>query len=127
MKRIITVQHPQSVHHTNGMIGSWTDWELTETGKQQAENIAENLRNELSGNKYILYSSDLLRAKQTAEIIAKRFAIESIYRKELRERNLGRCCGQSVQWLKDHMECEEKTIDDKVFSNAESRRDVWMR
>ena len=127
MKRIIIVQHPQSVHHTNGMIGSWTDWELTETGKQQAENIAENLRNELSGNKYILYSSDLLRAKQTAEIIAKRFAIESIYRKELRERNLGRCCGQSVQWLKDHMECEEKTIDDKVFSNAESRRDVWMR
>ena len=127
MKRIITVQHPQSVHHTNGMIGSWTDWELTETGKQQAENIAENLRNELSGNKYILYSSDLLRAKQTAEIIAKRFAIESVYRKELRERNLGKCCGQSVQWLKDHMECEEKTIDDKVFSNAESRRDVWMR
>lgn len=93
MKRIITVQHPQSVHHTNGMIGSWTDWELTETGKQQAENIAENLRNELSGNKYILYSSDLLRAKQTAEIIAKRFAIESVYRKELRERNLGDAVG----------------------------------
>ena len=55
MKRIITVQHPQSVHHTNGMIGSWTDWELTETGKQQAENIAENLRATLA--KYI--SEDL--------------------------------------------------------------------
>ena len=34
MKNIITVQHTQSVHHTNGMVGSWTDWELTETGKQ---------------------------------------------------------------------------------------------
>lgn len=29
MKNIITIQHTQSVHHTNGMIGSWTDWEVT--------------------------------------------------------------------------------------------------
>ena len=35
MKNIITIQHTQSVHHTNGMVGSWTDWELTEIGKQQ--------------------------------------------------------------------------------------------
>ena len=32
MKSIITIQHTQSVHHTNGMVGSWTDWELTELG-----------------------------------------------------------------------------------------------
>ena len=127
MKRIITVQHTQSVHHTNGMVGSWTDWELTETGKQQAYNIARNLRNELSDNKYIIYSSDLLRAKQTAEIIAQYFCVIPIFKTELRERNLGRCCGQSVKWLKDNMECLEKTIDDKMFSNAESRRDVWNR
>jgi len=30
-KNIITIQHPESIHHTNGMIGSWTDWELTES------------------------------------------------------------------------------------------------
>lgn len=30
MKTIITIQHTQAVHHTNGMVGSWTDWELTE-------------------------------------------------------------------------------------------------
>ena len=33
MKRVITVQHTQSVHPTNGMVGSWTDWDLTEFGK----------------------------------------------------------------------------------------------
>ena len=37
MKTIITVQHTQSVHHTNGMVGSWTDWDLTELGKKQAD------------------------------------------------------------------------------------------
>ena len=46
---------------------------------------------------------------------------------ELRERNLGKCVGKSVQWLKDNIECPEKTIDDRMFSDAESRRDVWNR
>ena len=37
MKTIITIQHTQSVHHTNEMVGSWTDWELTEKGIEQAK------------------------------------------------------------------------------------------
>ncbi len=28
MKNILVVQHTQSIHHTNGMIGAWTDWDL---------------------------------------------------------------------------------------------------
>lgn len=32
---VITIQHTQSVHHTNGMVGSWTDWDLTDLGKEQ--------------------------------------------------------------------------------------------
>ena len=41
MKRIFTVQHPQSEHHVNGMVASWTDWELTELGREVAERIYE--------------------------------------------------------------------------------------
>ena len=41
MKQIITIQHTQSEHHTNGMVGSWTDWHLTEYGCAQAERIAQ--------------------------------------------------------------------------------------
>ena len=127
MKNIITVQHTQSVHHTNGMVGSWTDWDLTELGKQQADNIGSNLKAELEGKDFIIYSSDLARAKQTAEIVAKHFGVTPILKKELRERNLGKCCGKSVQWLRDNIECQEKTIDDRLFSDAESRRDEWNR
>jgi len=47
MKRIITIQHTQSVHHTNGMIGSWTDWDLTDLGKEQANNIGIKLKEEI--------------------------------------------------------------------------------
>ena len=39
MKNIITIQHTQSIHHTNGMVGSWTDWDLSGVGIQQANNI----------------------------------------------------------------------------------------
>lgn len=49
MKKLITLQHPQSLHHTNGMIGSWTDWDLSPLGVQQAETIAANLARELKG------------------------------------------------------------------------------
>lgn len=127
MKTIITVQHTQSVHHINGMVGSWTNWKLSELGLMQAEKIGKKLKEELDGKRVVLYSSDLLRAKQTAEKIGEYLELAPILRKELRERNLGKCCGKSVQWLRDNMERQEKTIDDKMFSDAESRRDEWGR
>ena len=68
MKQIITIQHTQSIHHTNGMVGSWTDWPLSELGISQAENIGIKLSKLLEGKNVVMYSSDLLRARQTAEI-----------------------------------------------------------
>ena len=124
MKSIITIQHTESIHHTNGMVGSWTDWDLSELGIKQANNIGRNLSKELGNKKYVMYSSDLLRAKHTAKIIGKYLGVEPILARELRERNLGRCVGKSVKWLKENI---EKSIDDKMFSDAESRRDEWNR
>ena len=126
MKTIITIQHTQSLHHTNGMVGSWTDWELSDFGKEQAENIGKNLSEELS-EKYVIYSSDLLRAKQTAEIVGKHLGVEPIFKTELRERNLGEAVGKSVEWLRKNMEKPERTVDDRLFPSAESRREEWNR
>ncbi len=127
MKNIITIQHTQSIHHTNGMVGSWTDWDITELGISQAEKIGEKLAQELSGKNYVMYSSDLLRAKHTAEIVAKHLKLELELRQELRERNLGKCVGKSVQWMKENKETTEKTVDDRLFLDAESKRDEWNR
>ena len=127
MKTIITIQHTQSIHHTNGMVGSWTDWDLSELVVQQAKRIGEKLKSELSGKTFVMYSSDLKRAKQTAEYVGANLGISPVLRTELRERNLGRCCGKSIKWLRENIEMQEKTIDDKLFSDAESRRDEWNR
>lgn len=126
-KNIITIQHPESIHHTNGMIGSLTDWELTEKGVMQAENIACQIKEEFQDINYTIYTSPLKRTRQTAEILGKELNTTSNLRDALKERSLGKAIGKSVQWLKDNIENEEKTIFDKCFSDAESRFDVWNR
>ena len=127
MKQIITIQHTQSEHHTNGMVGSWTDWHLTEYGCAQAERIAQRLLPLLQGKTWTLYSSDLLRAQETAAPLAKALGVEPVFRMELRERNLGPAVGKSVQWLRENLEMQERTVDDRLFREAESRRDAWSR
>ena len=121
MKNIITIQHTQSIHHTNGMIGSWTDWDLSYLGKEQAKRLGQNLAVELAGKDYIMYTSNLLRAKHTAAIVAKHLRINPIVTDILRERNLGMAVGKSVQWFRQNIVCQEKTVDDRCFHDAESR------
>jgi len=127
MKFIITIQHTQSVHHTNGMVGSWTDWDLTEKGKAQAERIGRNLKKHFPDRQWTMFSSDLKRAAQTAEAVGNELEVEPVFETALRERNLGRCVGKSVQWMRENMEKQEVTVDDRMFSDGESRRDEWNR
>ena len=126
MKTIITIPHTESVHHTNGMVGSVNDWPLSEKGIEQAENIGKNLSKELSAE-YKIYSSDLSRAAQTAETVGKHLGTKPVFLTELRERDLGEAVGHSVRWLREHMEKPERTVDDRLFPSAESRRDEWNR
>jgi len=109
------------------MIGSWTDWDLSEHGIEQAKRIGERLSLEIKNKQYIMYSSDLLRAKHTAEIVAGFLSIEPIFTDSLRERNLGEAVGKSVEWVHQNTIVWEKTIDDKPFKGAESRREAWNR
>ena len=62
------------------------DSPLTNNGVQQAKLLAEGLVNK---NIDVLYSSDLGRALQTAEIIAKKLSLDINTDIRLRERNLG--------------------------------------
>ncbi|MCL1857975.1 MAG: histidine phosphatase family protein [Oscillospiraceae bacterium] len=126
MKNIITIQHTQSVQHINGMIGSWTDWELTDLGKEHAENIGRKLSAELKGQAYKIYSSDLLRAKQTAEPLARYMGIEIKYREKLREINFGEAIGKSKQWAQENR-LTINSIDEPEFHGAETWRELWNR
>jgi len=126
MKNIITIQHTQAKHHNTGMVGSWTDWELTDLGKKHAENIGRKLSAELKGQAYKIYSSDLIRARQTVEPLARYMGIDIEYCEKLREHNLGEAVGKTGQWARENARVD-RTFDDPEFSGAETWREFWNR
>lgn len=127
MKKIITIQHTESIHHTNGMVGSWTDWDLSEAGIKQAHNIGKKLSKELGKEKYIMYTSDLKRASQTADIVSSYLNIKLVVRPILRERNLGSAVGKSVEWVKENALPFKFDIDHKFLEDVESIREQWEK
>lgn len=100
---------------------------MTELGCEQAKRIGERLSHEIAGKQYVMYSSDLLRAKHTAEIVSSFLNNVPILTNALRELNLGEAVGKSVEWAHQNTIVWQKTIDDKPFQGAESRREVWNR
>ena len=96
---IITVQHTQSVHHTNGHAGAWGDWDLTAAGCEQAGKIGLFLKAEGCGEGWLMISSDLKRAAQTAEEIGKVILLEPEFDPVIREVNAGSGNGKPWDWF----------------------------
>lgn len=128
-KTIITVQHTESEHHINGMIGAWGDWALTDFGRKQAYEIGKWLLYEDCDKCFNMYVSDLKRAQQTAEEINKTLGISPIVTDIIREVNAGMGNGQSREWYNEMKKPRSNTYDPdyKPFEDAESDRELWNR
>ena len=72
--------------------GGWSQQSLTDEGKAQADVLASFIQRSASGIKSI-YSSDLLRAIQTAQSVADKLCLPIIPMKEFREVNNGDLAG----------------------------------
>ncbi|MDX6258929.1 MAG: hypothetical protein QOH84_617, partial [Kribbellaceae bacterium] len=99
MRRIYLVAHAEAQHHVDGVVGGWYDSQLTARGRVQAERIAEVLAGRIGSEAVEVYSSDLRRASQTAERIARRFAVGVRADERLRERSNGEADGRPQAWL----------------------------
>ena len=84
--KIITIRHGETDWNVAKRIQGSNDIELNRTGLRQAERLAERLAAEPCD---IIYSSDLLRAKKTAEIINSRHGVDLITTPILREADFG--------------------------------------
>jgi probable phosphoglycerate mutase len=89
MEELFLVRHGQSVHHVKGLTGGWTNTPLTELGRQQAQLTGQELKKRLADLSVAFYTSDLERALQTAQIIAKVLGITPVAEEALRELNWG--------------------------------------
>jgi probable phosphoglycerate mutase len=122
--RLILVRHGETDWNRARRIQGSTDIPLNDTGRGQARETALVLRDELDGGTVRLASSDLARARETAEIIGAELGIGAPrpYR-DLRERNYGDAEGVT------DVEFAERwgAWPTAQVPNAESRADVRAR
>lgn len=95
MTAILLIRHCEAEHHVNKLTGGWTDCHLTELGKRQAKIVAERVAGLWGGEDFSLYTSDLHRAKETADLIAKKCGVKALTTPALREMNNGKASGMS--------------------------------
>jgi probable phosphoglycerate mutase len=94
VNRLILIRHAQSEHHTLGLSGGWTDTPLTPFGHAQAELLAARCALMFADEPGLcLYSSDLQRAAQTAEHVARALGRTCVPEPGLREINNGAAAG----------------------------------
>lgn len=129
MRCIYVVSHTQSVHHVEQLVGGWYDTGLTELGRSQAEKTAEFLVSEIKGD-IVVYSSDLKRASETAEMIAAYLDVEVHLDRRLREMSYGVAEGKPKEWGDEHIVPQPNDGDrmnHRVFEGAESKLELATR
>lgn len=93
--RLIIIRHGESESNVKGKVEGRTQGRLSERGREQVRRLAQRLAAERI--EFIL-SSDLRRARETTEEIAKYHQeVKIIYSAELQERNFGELEGRTLE------------------------------
>jgi broad specificity phosphatase PhoE len=83
---LLLVRHGETDWNAEGRLQGHTDTPLNELGRRQARTLAD----EVAGDGIeAVYSSDLARARETAEIVAERLGLAVVLDPDLRERDWG--------------------------------------
>jgi broad specificity phosphatase PhoE len=122
------IRHGQSAGNAEGRFGGHGPTPLSELGQQQAEKTAKVLAKEgISA----IYSSDLLRAVQTAEPLAKLLNLPIQKSHAFRERNVGVLEGLTFdeskeQYPRDYYALINRSVH-HVITDGESYRNLLRR
>jgi len=101
----------------------WLDLALTHEGKADARRAGQELKSHNVGH---LVSSDLRRARQTAEIIGEQIGVKPEVNEGLRPWNVGRLAGKRVEDIREEMEHYQHHPTD-VVPEGESFNDFYER
>ncbi|MBQ9677063.1 MAG: histidine phosphatase family protein [Prevotella sp.] len=132
MTTIFLVRHGETVDNARQIMQGQTQGTLNEQGREQARQVAERLSGEAVD---AVITSDLRRAIQTAEVIAKPHGLPVVTTPLLRERDWGSFTGRFIPDLKgevwpDDIESEEALLQrahdflQKVTATYEGKRVV---
>ncbi len=98
MTRLLLVRHGETVDNVNQIMQGQTQGELTQKGVLQAEDLAQQMRDEQID---VFVSSDLKRSIDTCWIIAQSHGLPVVQTPLLRERDWGGFTGRFIPDLKD--------------------------
>ncbi len=93
------IRHGEALSNVSNIISSWKEKirnPLTEKGREQAKKAGELLERE---NITKIFSSDVLRARETAEIIGNELNVRPEYDSRLREYNVGVYSGKPIEYF----------------------------
>jgi broad specificity phosphatase PhoE len=99
MTHFCLVRHGQTDWNLEGRYQGQTDIPLNEAGRIEARSLAETLQGMRFG---AVYSSDLVRARETADIIAAQVVLPVQIDVRLREINQGVWEGLQVDFIRSH-------------------------
>ncbi len=132
MKTVFIFRHGETTWNLKNMIQGHSDIPLNSRGLEQAQTIVPRLRDATIEK---IYSSDLIRAMQTTEIVNEHLQVPIEFRRNLREGNLGTAEGQTLDWVKNNFEalfwdlsgCTGPNYWEFAYPKGESRHDVVSR
>ncbi len=128
VERIIFIRPGETDWNKQERWQGWVATPLNAHGREQAEALARFLR---TIGMSALYTSDLRRAVQTAEILSRMGEFETIPDERLRERSIGDWQGLTLDemrsWYVDEYAAMLKDADTYRVPGGESREDVRVR
>lgn len=128
MREIYIVTHMQATHHIDHLVGGWYDSQLTEKGKSDAVACGERLR-DLGADGMAIFSSDLARARQTAEAIAGCLGSTIRIDARLREMSFGSAEGRPTREVGGAIPSHEgdNRLDYRNEFDGETKRELASR
>ncbi len=121
------LRHGHSLRNQKNIVCCWPEKNkcpLTNKGKEQVKKIAKGFKSKKID---IIFSSDLLRTKQTAEIVGKELDISPKFDKRLREFDAGIFNGKPVKLAYQYYGKYLEEIFEKRFPKGENYTDVKKR
>jgi len=86
MTTLLLVRHGETDWNAEGRLQGHTDRPLNDFGRRQANELADRLAGD---DIAAIYASDLVRAKETAEIVGARLCLPVVVDPDLREKDWG--------------------------------------
>ena len=123
------LRHGHSMRQVTGIMSSYPEpdpFPLTSKGVKQIAKVAEGLKRKKID---LIFSSDLLRTKETAEIVGKKLGVKVIYDARLRELGVGIFNGKHIDEFGAYIRKEGETTQEhymRRFEEGAPQGENWV-